>query len=255
MCVDSGQHVEPGVLLDEGTWHPEVRHRPADELPKRRGMSVLFSQIWAAVRFAVMRELPDVLRGESTPCRFGVAVMWPATELHDVDDGRGPLQAAALEYLQAGWPIVALSPDGARVVANMSPRGVAMAQEWWSQRPYGIGVWCGEAFDALEVPAAVGESVAVELRRRARVPVPVFEVPLRGWFVLVSAGCSLMAELVPFRRVVRVHGHGCWVPLPPTRSAGLPALWVSRGRAPHALLAQTCVAAVLRNVAFGQGRS
>jgi hypothetical protein len=181
--------------------------------------------------------------------------MWAGTEPVEVDDGRGPLLAAAMEYVQAGWPIVALSPDGVRVVANMSPRGVGMARDWWSQRPYGIGVRCGVGFDVLEVPAAVGELVAVELRRRARVPVPVFEVPLRGWFVLVSAGCSLMAELAPFRRVVRVHGRGYWVPLPPTRWGGRPALGVSRGRVPHALLAQMCAAAVLRHAAFGRGVS
>ena len=154
------------------------------------------------------------------------------------------LRMAAVEYATEGWPIVALNQRGDRLVATMSPRNPSMAADWWSQRPYGIGVRVGELFDVLEIPASVGGLLRVQFR----VPLPVFDMPLRGWFVLVSPGSPSIPELAPYRRIVHLHRRGAWLPLPPTRLAGGPALWVSRGQIPHSLVVQTSLLPAIRKV-------
>jgi Bifunctional DNA primase/polymerase, N-terminal len=161
------------------------------------------------------------------------------------------LRMAALEYATEGWPIVALNQRGDRLVARMSPLNPSMAADWWSQRPYGIGVRVGELFDVIEMPASVGGL----LRAQFRAPIPVFDVPLRGWFVLVSPGSPCIPELAPYRQLVRLHRRGAWLPLPPTRLAGGPALWVSRGQIPHSLVVQTSLLPALRQMLTDTTRS
>ena len=153
------------------------------------------------------------------------------------------LRAAAVEYVGLGWPILPLSPAGDQVVAGMSPRDGDMAADWWSEQPYGIGVRVGERFDVLEMPAQVGEQVLAELLRRLRLPVAVFEVPRRGWLMLVTPGSPRIQEL---GRAVRLHQRGGWVPLPPTPMVGGPVRWVSQGQIPHSLTAQMTAFLVLR---------
>ena len=154
------------------------------------------------------------------------------------------LRAAAMDYAAEEWPIVALNQSGDHLVAGMSPRSPRMAADWWSERPYGIGVRVGERFDVLEIPSAAGELVRAQLR----MPAPMFDVPLRGWFVLVSAGAPRITELAPYRRIIHMHRRGTWLPLPPTRLAGGPALWVSRGAIPHSLIIQASLLPIMRHV-------
>ena len=154
------------------------------------------------------------------------------------------LRMAAVEYTEAGWPILALTPSGDQPVAGMSPQNAHMAEDWWSQRPYGIGVRVGEHFDILEIPASVGG----RLREQLHAPTPIFDVPLRGWFMLVSAGAVRIPELTPYRHIVHLHRRGTWLPLPPTRLPGGPALWISRGPIPHSLTIQNNLLPALRTV-------
>ena len=166
------------------------------------------------------------------------------------------LRSAAVEYAGLGWPVLPLSPAGDQVVAGMSPRDAEMAADWWSEQPYGIGVRVGERFDVLEMPAVVGEQVLAELLRRLRLPVPVFEVPWRGWLLLVTPGSPRIQELGMYRRAVRLHRRGGWVPLPPTPVVGGAVRWVSRGQFPHSLTAQMSVFLVLRRLGmFTPGES
>ena len=131
------------------------------------------------------------------------------------------LKMAAVEYAAEGWPIVALNQRGDRLVATMSPLNPSMAADWWSQRPYGIGVRVGELFDVLEIPASVGGLLRVQFR----VPLPVFDMPLRGWFVLVSPGSPSIPELAPYRRIVHLHRRGAWLGSPLFR-VGNVGCWV-----------------------------
>lgn len=116
----------------------------------------------------------------------------------------------------------------------------------------GSAVWhrgsCWVRFDVLEIPAAAGEPFLSEMGQRTQLPVSVFEVPRRGWLVLVTAGSGRILELSLYRRQLRLHQRGCWVPLPPTPLAGGPVAWVSRGHIPHSLMAQMSAYQVLRRM-------
>lgn len=158
----------------------------------------------------------------------------------------GRLRSAALAYVEVGWPIVALAPAGDQVVSWMSPGDVVEAAEWWSDRPYGIGVRTGEAFDVAEVSTTAGELLLAELRQRLRLPVPVFEIPRRGWLFPVTPGAQLIAELVLLGRRLRLHQRGGWVPVPPTPLLGGPVAWISRGTVPHSVTVQQAAFQVLR---------
>jgi hypothetical protein len=86
----------------------------------------------------------------------------------------------------------------------------------------------GYAFDVLEVPAHLGAAVAsprwigTSEGRQTRGPVAV--APTGRWMFLVRPGEPLRPELSSRLDVVR-HGHGSWIPAPPTRLLEGPVRW------------------------------
>jgi hypothetical protein len=84
------------------------------------------------------------------------------------------LRAAAHEFDDHGWPVVAASPSALLLVT-------------------------GTALDVFEVPAAVGRQVCAHLRDTGSV-VPVAATPTGQWWFPVTPGAMLPAELRPFDR-------------------------------------------------------
>jgi hypothetical protein len=161
------------------------------------------------------------------------------------------LRSAAVNYAKTGWPILALSPAGDRLVAGLSP-DPETAFEWWSDQPYGIGCRLGEQLDAVEVPADVGELILDRARRQYPSEVPVIAVPGRGTqLFLVAPGAQRIVELAAYRQV-RLHSRGTWIPLPPTRVLGAEVRWISQQQLdhlPHSLNLQWITYRLLRRSA------
>lgn len=159
------------------------------------------------------------------------------------------LRAAAVTYTQRGWPILPLSPAGDRPVARLSPADQAMACEWWSEWPYGIGCRLGTRLDALQVPAEVGTRVLDRVRRQHQLEPPVIEVPAwQCWMFFVTPGAPRILELVRYEQV-RLHSRGAWVPLPPTNILDAETRWVNEQdcvQLPHSLTAQWILRGALR---------
>jgi len=154
---------------------------------------------------------------------------------------RSLLKRAALRYVSYGWdvvpgayltgdrfhcgrhncPTVACHPalPGWEEQASHDGRTVA---KWWSQLPYTILLPTGRAFDALEVPAALGPGIA------AGVDGPVIASPDGHWFFLVRAGDGLRPELQQPHLGVLLHGLGSWIPAPPQRQQGGRVRWQVR---------------------------
>lgn len=156
-----------------------------------------------------------------------------------ISDLHRRLREAAVEYTQAGWPILPIeTPTADRLICGTSPRDTATAQEWWTDQPYGIACYTGEIFDALEMPTQLGEQVLPMLSQQD--PPAVVEVPLTGnWLFLVTPGSRRIPDLPPGSGV-RLHGKGRWILLPPTPVVGGSVTWISRpnGRLPHSMTAQ-----------------
>ncbi|AEV82437.1 DNA primase [Actinoplanes sp. SE50] len=117
-----------------------------------------------------------------------------------------------------GCPITGCHPavDSLAEAATTDPGRVAA---WWRRRPHNVLLTTGERFDVLEVPALLGRPVA----DRAAGPVAV--TAGGRWMFLVRPGCPLRAELDLRQDVVR-HGHGSWIPAPPSRMVEGPVRWV-----------------------------
>ncbi|MFC4105643.1 bifunctional DNA primase/polymerase [Micromonospora zhanjiangensis] len=105
---------------------------------------------------------------------------------------------------------------------------------WWRSRPHGVLLATGRAFDAIEVPAHLGQRV-VDVTRWATALVgpggcpgrgPVAVTPTGRWIFLVRPGDPLRPELDRCLFIVR-HGLGSWIPAPPTRLPEGPVRWAT----------------------------
>jgi len=133
------------------------------------------------------------------------------------------LRAAAREFLDHGWPVVERSDDTLMLVT-------------------------GRTLDVLEVPAAIGRGICVQLRA-AGVVVPVAATPTGAWWYPVTPGAVLPAALQGVAGVV-LHGAGDAVAAPPSQ---VPDGWVhwrvppaacDYGVAPAALIFSAAATAV-----------
>jgi hypothetical protein len=106
------------------------------------------------------------------------------------------LRAAAREFDDHGWPVVAASPTALLLVT-------------------------GTRLDVLEVPAAVGRMVCAHLRAAGAV-VPVAATPTGSWWYPIAPGASLPVELRDTDGVV-LHTDGTAVLAPPSE---VPDGWV-----------------------------
>ena len=100
----------------------------------------------------------------------------------------------------------------------------------WHRQPYAVLVPTGESCDVVDVPAALGRSLAVRLDARSALG-PVIAAGPR-WFFLTEPGGRLPA----LGGDVLVHGRGSWIMLPPSLGpGGEAATWLVRpaGRAPE----------------------
>lgn len=106
------------------------------------------------------------------------------------------LRAAALEFVDHGWPVVEESATSLQLIT-------------------------GSTLDVLEVPAACGRQVCAQLRAAGAV-VPVAATPTGSWWFPVATGGALTEEL---RETVGValHTAGASVLAPPSQ---VPDGWV-----------------------------
>lgn len=99
-----------------------------------------------------------------------------------------------------------------------------LVHRWWRRRPYSVLLVTGRRFDALEVPAALGLRVLGSARLHRAGIGPVAVTAAGRWMVLVRPGAPLRSELAHRLDVVR-HGHGSWIPAPPSRMLEGPVRW------------------------------
>lgn len=169
--------------------------------------------------------------------------MWGKTgQMAPLDRVR--LRRVAVRYAGRGWdvtPGACLAPRNRFVCGRAGCRTTgchpalenwqesatadpARVATWWRVRPHAVLLATGRAFDALEVPAYLGQHLLDATRpqpgvtqpdsERARGPVAA--VPGGRWMFLVRPGEPLRPELEQCRYVV-LHGTGSWIPAPPTR--------------------------------------
>jgi hypothetical protein len=158
------------------------------------------------------------------------------------------LRRSALRYVEHGWsvtpgaclaghrfvcgrpgcPIVACHP-ALDAWEESAGTDVARVAAWWRRRPHTVLLATGGAFDALEVPAALGLRALTAARLHAgahdtgpRGPVAV--TPTGRWMFLVRPGEALCSTLDNCLDVVR-HGQGSWIPAPPSRMPEGPVHW------------------------------
>jgi Bifunctional DNA primase/polymerase, N-terminal len=154
------------------------------------------------------------------------------------------LRDAAAGYVREGWPILPVdNPTGSRLICQRCPADEATVHDWWSDQPYGIAGRTGTVFDALELPAHIGQKVLDALAQNgppAVIPA-VVEVPLTSnWLFLVTPGSPRIFDL-PSDCGVRLHGKDRWILLPPTPVLGGTVSWVGHAdqrRLPHSMNAQ-----------------
>jgi len=173
---------------------------------------------------------------------------------------RSILRRAALRYADHGWPVVPgayLTPDR-YACGPLCPTvachpaldrwEIAASTEtvdvdlWWTRVPYSVLLATGRAFDVIEVPTRIGLPAA-----RAAVLGPVAVAPAGRWMFFVEPGDELRAELADQTDVV-LHGHGSWVPAPPTRTLDGRIRWevppaVTEWRLPHPYAVQKALLA------------
>lgn len=146
---------------------------------------------------------------------------------------------AAVEFAKHGWPVLPGTYQlakhagwlGKRDAVGLEPvagfwqlsaiADPTIAVEVWTQRPYSVLLACGSAVDVLEVPTAHGESAQSALEALGCLG-PIAVTPFGTWLLLVRCGGDLKTELADR---MRLHGPGCWVPLPPTSRSGVPYRW------------------------------
>lgn len=155
------------------------------------------------------------------------------------------LRAAAMEYVQHGWPLFAGTyqvpgsvvwhgkPDAAELepISDISS-GPAItdtdtALQTWT-RPHSILLALGITIDALELSLQAARRVAPALRAAGR-PTPTVASPYRRCtYLLVRHGAQLHPEL-DHLNLARLRC-SWWIPLPPTKSSNMPYLWHTHPR-------------------------
>lgn len=174
---------------------------------------------------------------------------WPIGPWDSVDRRR--LRRAALGYAAHGWavtpgaylaghrfdcgrpgcPITSCHPAIESFPDDASTDAIRISH-WWRRRPYTVLLATGGAFDALEVPAAVGLRALGAVRLHTGVLGtagsdacgPVAVTPAGRWMFLVRPGVELRPELGSCLDVLR-HGHGSWIPAAPSRTPHGPVRW------------------------------
>jgi hypothetical protein len=157
----------------------------------------------------------------------------------DWDQGRRTLRAAALSFVEQGWPVVP-GPlcDGLRYIGPGAARGaratapVVAAEDgsldtrvvahWWAERPYTVLAPVGVAFDVLCAPTLLA-TVATGLPEFRDNLCPVAMSP-QGARFLVRPGGVLDPDLVGVRGV-EIQRRGAFLPLPPSRVVGGSMSW------------------------------
>jgi hypothetical protein len=147
------------------------------------------------------------------------------------------LRRAAQRYAERGWRVVpgAALKDDRYVCGPLCPTvschpavdrwEVAASyrsddvDDWWAHSAFSVLLATGYTFDVIEVPARIGAAAA-----RSTILGPVAVAPTGRWMFLVEPGDSLRPELSDQLDVV-LHGHGSWIPAPPTRTPGGRIRW------------------------------
>ena len=106
------------------------------------------------------------------------------------------LRAAALEFMDHGWPVLEAAPTSIQLVT-------------------------GTVIDVFEAPASIGRLVCAQLRDAGSV-VPVAATPTGSWWFPVEAGATLPIELADAVGVA-LHTAGATVLAPPSE---VPDGWV-----------------------------
>jgi hypothetical protein len=115
-----------------------------------------------------------------------------------------------------GCPIMTCHP-AMESWAETASTDTRTVQRWWRHRPYSVLLATGRLFDVLEVPASLGSRAGAEAG-------PVAVTAAGRWMFLVRPGAPLRDELDHRLDVVR-HGHGSWIPAPPSRMFEGPVRW------------------------------
>jgi len=138
------------------------------------------------------------------------------------------LRAEAIGLACHGWPVLpgtfpATAEDAhgswtgpVPVHADWADRLGAHPSEvaqWWTQ-PHSLLVATGKVLDAVEVDDDLGKRAA-RLLRAVGHPAPIVATPDGRWLFLTTVAGRLPERLAA-SGVVRLHGEGSWVPLPPT---------------------------------------
>jgi hypothetical protein len=157
----------------------------------------------------------------------------------DWDQGRRTLAAAALSFVEQGWPVVP-GPlcDGLRYIGPGSTRGVRatvpvvpaedgsldtrVVAHWWAERAYTVLAPIGVAFDVLCAPTLLA-TLATGLPMFRDALCPVVMSP-QGARFLVKPGGVLSPDLAGVRGVELLR-RGAFLPLPPSRVVGGSMNW------------------------------
>lgn len=158
------------------------------------------------------------------------------------------LRRAALRYASHGWAVTpGARLDGERFSCGRpgcpimrchpalesweddASADLTRVGEWWRREAYTVLLATGGAFDALEVPAAIGLRVLGAVRLHTGVlgtsPAgPVAVTPAGRWMFFVRPGEQLRPELAASLDVLR-HGRGSWIPAAPSRTPEGPVRW------------------------------
>ena len=163
-----------------------LRHRPIQRLLLRR----------AATRYA--RHGWDVIPGACLA-------------------GPRSARSGCFECEEPGCHAVACHP-GVSDWEAAAAHDVPTVRDWWRRLPRAVLLATGRAFDAIEVPAALGRFAVSQVRG------PVAVGPSGRWLFLVRPGQSLRPELQGRVDVV-LHGPGSWIAAPPTVLPGGRLRW------------------------------
>ncbi len=148
----------------------------------------------------------------------------------------GDLLAAALDYVERGWPVFPCRPGDKVPLAELAPHGLKEAtcdpdvvRAWWECCPgANIGIATGHAFDALDVDGPDALAL-LELAGDADgddVEGPTVETP-RGWHCYVAP--TGMGNAVDLVAGVDWRGLGGYVVAPPSRRPTGRYSWIVGG--------------------------